>query len=211
MSVITLPATAKAASSQIEFRLVRAQASIETIAGVSQVTSYPDRRWAARLLINPQWESNLRQWSLAVTQLSDITNVFALGPPHYDGPSTGYSGSAPTVNGADQLGLSLDVDNLELTTAVLLAGDYISFNTTSALGNSNRQLIQVAADVTSDGSGEATISLTVPIREAPADDAAVEIFSPTAFFALAQAEGGVSIDAAQFSPFVLEAMERIFP
>jgi hypothetical protein len=69
----------------------------------------------------------------------------------------------------------------------------------------------VTAAASSNGSGEATFSLLVPIRQAPANDAAVNIFTPTAFFMLNQAQGGVEIDANQFSAFVLDAVERIFP
>ena len=211
MSVITLPAAAKVAAGKISFALQRSQEVLATISGIAQVTTYPDRRWTTRVDVNPQFASDLRAWSLAISQLSDIANVFAMGPPHYSGPGTGYAGTPPVVAGADQLGIALDVDGLANSTAILSAGDFLSFDTTSAGGSTNRQLNMVTAAASSNGSGEATFSLLVPIREAPADDAAVNIFTPTAFFMLNQAHGGVEIDANQFSAFVLDAVERIFP
>jgi hypothetical protein len=116
------------------------------------------------------------------------------------------------VNGADQLGTTLDVDGLDVSEDILSAGDFISFDVTSGQGNTNRQLIPVTSAVQSDTSGEATISLAYPIREAPANDAAVNIFTPTAFFMLSEPRGGFqALDVKKSSEFMIDAVERIFP
>ena len=211
MSIIAVPQAISAVAAEGSFKIRRAQGALTTVAGVSQVTTFSDRRWRAQVRVKPRSGANLRLWSLFMTQLSDIENVFALAPPHYDGPSTGYAGAGPLVAGADQLGLALDVDTLGLSAAVLLKGDFISFDVTSPGGDTNRQLIQVAADVTSDGAGAVTIALTTPIRQAPANNAAVEIFSPTALFSFETPEGGVEIDTNLMSEFIMDVIERIFP
>lgn len=211
MSLITLPASIKESAARVHFSMLRQQSVIQTLAGVSQVTSFPDRRWQAQVQIVPQYRDDLRLWSLAITQLSDLANVFALGPPHYNGPSSGYAGAEPVVKDQDQLGTSLVVDGVTGGATILLPGDFISFDVTSLKGNTNRQLIQVTNTVTADGSGNATIQLATPIRQSPAENEPVSIKTPTAFFSLVRAEGGVEIVPGMWSPFVLDAIERVFP
>lgn len=211
MSVISLPAAALASCSTIRFEMVRSQEVLRTISGIAQVTSFPDRRWTARLSVVPQFGSALMAWSLVMDQISDLSNVFALGPPHYTGPSSGYAGANPLVDGADQLGLSLVVDGVTPSAQILSAGDYLSFDTTSAWGNTNRQLNRTTANVTADGSGQATIPLLYPIREAPADDATVQIKTPTAFFNLTTPRSAIDLQPGLYSTFEIDAEERIFP
>jgi len=207
MSLITFPNNEARVA---RFELLRSQETLVTVAGVTQVTSFPDARWALSLEIVQQKSADLRAWSLALTRLSDKAHWFAYGPPHYSGPSTGYAGSAPSVSGAGQLGTALTVDGLPNSTAILLAGDFISFDTVSNAGNANRQLIQVYNNVTSDGDGVATMSLASPIRQAPADDATVNISTPTALFMLVESRGGVNFDVRRSSEFFIDAIERIF-
>ena len=211
MSVITLPASIDTVARTVSFSLRRAQDVLRTHAGVSQITSYPDRRWYARIQVVIQTQTGVRDWSLALDQLSDRDNVFALTPPQYTGPSTGYSGSSPLVAGADQLGTTLDVDTLDATSDILTAGDFFSFDVTSPGGSTNRQLMKVASDVTSDGSGDATLVMTTPIRQAPANNAAVEIDSPSAFFMLSDPESIVDLQLMRRAEFVFDCEERVFP
>src|SRR5690606_5899034 len=134
---------------------------------------------------------DLRRWSLWLTQVSDLSKSFPLTPPHYRGPSTGYDGPLPLVKGAGQLGVSLAVDGLPANTEILRAGDFLSFATSSAHGATNHQLFQAAADVTSDGAGEATIRVATPIRQSAADRTPVQIYAPVALFRLNQPRAGV--------------------
>jgi hypothetical protein len=85
----------------------------------------------------------------------------------------GSGGGTPLVNGAGQSGSSLITDGWTASTAVLKAGDVITV--AGVL-----QLLEVAADVTSDGSGNATLAIDPPIAVAssPADNAALTINSP---------------------------------
>lgn len=211
MSVITLPAAARSACSAIRWEMSRSQTITYTISGVGQVTSLPDRRWNARLSVNPQFATTLMAWTLALDQLSDLTNVFALGPPHYTAPASGYAGANPAVMGASQLGLSLIVDGVTPSAQILTAGDYLSWDTTSARSNTNRQLNRAASNVTANGSGVATIPLVYPIRQAPADNATVQIQTPTAFFTLTTPRSSIDLQPGSYSAFELEVAERIFP
>lgn len=210
MMIITLPELPDVPVDAEVFNLRRADTPLVTTAGVTQITSLPNRRWVTQISVIPRRGANLRLWVRATNQLTSLANRFAYAPPHYSGPSTGYVGSNPLVAGGSQTGLTLDVDGLPTSTAILLDGDYISFDVTSPLGNTNRQLNQVTADVNSDGSGEATLSLLLPIRQAPADNATVNVLTPTALFGLVSPEAGVNLDLEGYSPFLIDAIERVF-
>lgn len=209
MSVLSLPASALASSRFIRFEYVYTQDVLEHHDGAVQFTTYPNRKWVAQLEVNPQFDADLRAWALVLDRLTDRNNVIALGPPYYSGPSTGYSGSSPLVNGASQLGTSLAIDGLSNSSAIQWAGDFLSFDVTTSLSNTNRQLIKVQANYSSNGSGEATVTLVTPIRLAPANNAAVNITTPTAFFMLVTPRSVVDYQLGKFSTFTLDFVERI--
>lgn len=208
MSAITLPSNQ---GRLLAFEILRAQSVSRTNSGVAQVTSFPSRLWTMRLEIVLQVAS-VTAWDYAIQQLSDLANYFVYGPPTYSGPSTSYAGASPVVNGADQLGLTLAVDGMTPSAAILLEGDFLSFDVTSAGGNTNRQLNRCTANVTANGSGQASIPLMLPIRQSPADNATVNIATPTAFFSLDEPRGGLpAYTPLRGSEFVIQATERIFP
>lgn len=179
--------------------------------GTSQITTFPSRRWLSQFKTAVLGGDELREWSLAIDQLSDLNNVFRLVPPSYTGPSTGYLGPNPAVMGAGQLGSDLDVDGLDASTAILKAGDYCSFEVTSGGGSTNVQLFKLAADVTSDGSGVANLTFTTPIRQAPADNAVVQIHSPTAQMAFVTPRAGLDLGSLRRAEVQVDAEERIWP
>lgn len=211
MATISLPVAALSSSRIIDFTLKRKQSVITTNAGVTQVTTYPDKRWFAMLEIVPKSSTDLIAWSLALDRLSDLANVVAIGPPHYEGPATSYAGNDPLVNGASQTGQSLVCDDVTISTDILSAGDFLSYDVTSAGGDTNRELNRVTAAAASDGSGNVTFTLLLPIRNSPADDATVEIQSPTALFMLEQPQSAVQLREGKKSRFMIRADERIFP
>ena len=84
------------------------------------------------------------------------------------------------VNGAGQLGQTLNIDGLPNTTAILRAGQLVSV----ALASDDEFAAVVRAAVTSNGSGQAALSLSQPLRRAPADNAVVRLHSPRAVMRL---------------------------
>lgn len=208
MSLITLPSGGNALS----FELIQTQQLLRMISGVTQVTSFADRSWAMKLQVESKKDSALRAWVLAMNRLSDRSNWFSFKPPYYSGPSGGYAGSSPLVKGAGQTGSSLACDGVTAGATVLLAGDMLSFDVTTGLGNTNRQLVPVTANAVADGSGNVTFSLAYPIRQSPADNAAVNISTPSALFILSESRGGVpDFKTSRWSTFAIDAIERIAP
>jgi len=88
---------------------------------------------------------------------------------------SGPGGGTPLVRGASQTGLVLITDGWPVSTTVLYAGDRI--------GISN-QMIPLAANATTDGTGIVSLSLAHPIRTAPANNASIEIDAPNARYIL---------------------------
>ena len=95
----------------------------------------------------------------------------------------GTGGGAPLVNGPTQSGSSLVVDGAGTVTNWLRAGDLLSFDKESSSGTDTPQLHRVTTDVNSSG-GNATIPIAPPLRNAPPNDAPVEITNPEGVFML---------------------------
>lgn len=87
------------------------------------------------------------------------------------GFDTGSPGT-PLVKGAGQAGTSLLIDGLT-PGHVLSKGQFVSIVTSS-----QRFLYRLAASVTANGSGEATLTLRTMLRRPPADNDVVEIAQP---------------------------------
>lgn len=117
----------------------------------------------------------------------------------YSYSRSGPGGGDPRVDGSDQTGLTLNTYGWPISTTVLYAGDRI--------GVSN-QMIPVAADVNSNGTGFATISLAHPIRVAPVTLSAIEIDNPTARYILSN-KASFSAKAGLFKTVLLELNEAI--
>jgi hypothetical protein len=87
-------------------------------------------------------------------------------------------------------------------------GDFISFNNAA----SRPQLHMVAAQATSNGSGEVTLTITPPLRGSPADNVEINWAAPVGVFMLADDEQGAGMhDAnrpgrADFSIEIIEAL-----
>lgn len=82
--------------------------------------------------------------------------------------STGQGSPAgtPLVDGASQTGRSLVTDGWSNSIVLFKAGDYLKIA-------GNDKVYMVTADVSSDGSGDATIAIEPALVASPADDAAI--------------------------------------
>lgn len=180
------------------------------LSGASQITTFPSRRWLLQFATHTLKGDELREWSLALDRLSDLTNVFHFVPPEYTGPSTGYEGPLPVVNGAGQLGTSLDCNGVTPETDIVGPGDYVSFPVTTSAGETNYELHRISSLCTSDESGEVTLEFTRPIRLAPANNAVVQIYSPIGQFRLAVPRAGQDIQLLRRASVSVEAEEAIW-
>ena len=181
------------------------------LSGASQITTFPSRRWLLQFATHTLKGDELREWSLALDRLSDLTNVFRFVPPEYTGPSTGYAGPNPVVNGAGQTGDALICDGVDAEADIVGPGDFLSFEVTTPKGNTNVELHRVKSLAASDSGGNVTIQLTRPMRLSPADNAVVQIYSPIGQFRLAAPRAGQDIQLLRRASVSVEAEEAIYP
>lgn len=187
MTTITLPSTPKFQSAT--WKLVQpAQNNISQWTGARQVMASNRGWWECQITLPPiVGESNARAWlsfigqtqgtvadfQVSVTPSAQTNNMPTLLPELLlDFTSGAYVvGFDPAVNGANQTGRTLVTDGWYPSTTVLYAGQYITVN---------NQLLQLTADVTSNTSGQATISFAPALRASPADNALIEYLNPYA-------------------------------
>lgn len=133
-----------------------------------QTHENPGPRWFARYSLPPMTRAQAALWQSFLVQLNGQSGRFYGYDPDAKTPQ-GSSLGTGLVNGADQSGKTLITDGWNASQATLFKeGDYIAYDT--SIG---RELRMITADASSDGSGNATLSLDAPIMNAPADNASI--------------------------------------
>lgn len=105
-----------------------------------------------------------------IDSLKGTYQEFEFGPPF---PLRGAGGGTPLVNGANQNGQSLITDGWPNSTLVLKARDPIAVEA---------NLYFMLQDVTTDGSGNATLDMWPALRSSPADNAPITTVNPKGIF-----------------------------
>lgn len=152
---------------------------------------FDGRMWEGKLTIVPQNEANgraLTAWLAALRRPGANAGQFLFEGPARPVPlgSAASTPGSPVVNGAGQTGESLNVSGLPTSaTGYLLAGDWIQIGS----GASSR-LLMCLEDVSSDGSGNATMTLWPGIRTAPGNGSAVVVSGAQGVFI---SPGGASV------------------
>jgi len=118
-----------------------------------------------RATFAPLWAFLTRQGGQAGT--------FTVNLPEF--APRGAATGTPRVNGSGQTGTSLVTDGWSNNTLILREGDFIQVEPAT-------KVYQVTADVTSNGSGAATIPIYPALRSSPGDNAAV---TPNPLFLMA--------------------------
>lgn len=109
-----------------------------------------------------------------LAELEGRANTFRLPVPGSETPLSGYDGTAGLVNGSGQLGYSVITDGWAPNRMLFRKGDYF---------NIGDELKLSSVDVTSDGSGNATLVFQPPMRRAPANNAAITYLNPFIYLA----------------------------
>ena len=149
------------------------------LTGSSQSASLPGDRWLDVVSFGPLVDSKARAFKAWILGLKGTTVAFNFSPPDLN--QQGVGTASITVDGAGQLGGSLNIQTTDLNTLVFGVGDYLSVN---------GEMKSVQADVTTNGSGLATVTFVPPLRRAPPDSAPIEFESPTVTMKLEDNEQG---------------------
>ena len=166
MATITYPSTPKPQG--MSWRLVMpAQTNVSDWTGRRQTVASGRGWWEAQITFPPiVGSANINAWRSFIAKARGAANEFQVP---VDPVAQSAATATPLVNGAGQFGRTLSTDGWPTSTTVLQAGQYVTIN---------NQLLQLTENVTSNGSGVATLTFEPPIRVSPSDNAAIEYKNP---------------------------------
>lgn len=195
---ITLPTTP--APRSMTPRLVSRRRDLEpTFNGPTTRVRRLGSRWAMDFDYPPMTYSDAMDWIAALTSAEADTVLLKVPQPGF---STGAPGG-PLVNGASQLGSSLDLDGFT-PSHVVRAGQWFSLSISS-----QRYLYQVAAEKVAGTTGiMADLNINPMIRVSPADNAAAEFGEPMIEGFLSGRETSWTVDVARHVGLSFTITER---
>ena len=169
------------------------------LTNATQTVARKGTLWRVDLSFNNLDGADRADLQAFLTKLNGQEHRFTLHDHAYTRRGTG--GGTPLIDGASQTGSSVTIDGATASvTNWLRAGDYLSFN---------NQLFMTTADCNSDGSGDVTVTLSPPIRSAPADDAAVDIDAPVSGVFMLATDPSWSKRPGAFSSFQMTCIEDV--
>jgi len=116
------------------------------------------------------------------------------------GTTRGAGGGTPLVDGAAQTGRTVNTKGWPNSTAILKAGDFVIFA-------GHYKVYMLTADASSDGSGDAALSLEPALFASPADGAAVTVSGVSWRVALTDDKTPLSIAPVLYSFDTLTMIE----
>lgn len=198
MADITWPAGLVPSSTSMT--LIENTAAFENpLTGTIQTLERPGARWSQSLSFNAMTGADRAELQAFLASLRGQANRAVL--PVFGHTNRGAGGGTPLVAGGSQTGASLNTDGWSNSTQVLRKGDFFTVN---------GELKMVTADVTSSGTGTATVAFAPILRSAPADNAPLSVSSLTAKYVLASPSVGWSNApwiSGPISEFQLEFIE----
>lgn len=170
----------------------------------SQAQASAGQMWQADVTLPPMKRTDAEAWVAWLVSLRGSFGTFLMGDPIGATPR-GAGGGTPLVNGSSQTGQDLNIDGCTPDiTGWLKAGDYVQLGSAGSA-----TLHKVLADVSTNGSGEATLTLWPHIRTAPSDNAAVTISNTVGRWRLASSESSWSVNEASIYGISFSCMEAI--
>lgn len=132
-----------------------------------QVRSRGAQLWQIELRYSTLSRDEIAAFWAFLNQREGQAEQFTIGIEDYF-PNRGLGGGTPKVNGAGQTGTTLVTDGWPNSTTVLAAGDFFSIQ-------NDPKVYQVVSNVTSNGSGAATITLYPALRRTPSDNYDIDV------------------------------------
>lgn len=203
MSLISMPTTPPAPQT-VDWTMNDIVASvISPFTGQQQTQDWQAGWMECSISMPPMQHADAQAWAAFFMQCRGMANTFQFGDPLAVAPRGTGSGT-PVVNGAGQSGFSLATKGWTASASgVLLPGDWIQ------IGTSPARIYRVLSGVTSDGSGNATISIWPQLRESPNDGQTIILRNTQGTFRLKSNMRKFSITEARFYGFQFEVREAI--
>lgn len=168
-----------------------------------QVQAHQGQRFEATVELPPMVRADADEWIAWLAKLNGQEGTFTMGDPAAASPR-GTGGGAPLVNGASQTGNSLVTDGWNAGEGVLKAGDYIQLGS-----GSTARLYKILNDVTSDGSGNATLDIWPSLRSSPANNDPITVTSTVGLWRLAGNVSSWDADEATLYGITFDAVEAL--
>ena len=175
-----------------------------TFAGQAQASA--GQMWGADVTLPPMKYGDAEQWMAWLISLRGQLGTFTMGDPMRCVARGSARGTdTVVVNGAGQTGQDLNITSNQLSkTGYLKAGDYIQLGS-----GSTATLHKVLVDASTNGSGNATLTLWPHVRTAPANAATVVVQNAVGRWRLAGNETEWSINEALIYGVSFSAMEAV--
>jgi len=204
MTTLTFP-TLTRGPSEVSWRLrALTQTHESPFDGTQQTLALPGARWVATITWPSLMEADRRTFEAFLASLQGRAGRFYYGPA-FHGVRRATGTGTILINGASQSGSTLAVDGFGAAAQAFSIGDWLSYADTTG----RRRLHQVTATTAANGSGEASVPIVPPIRRAGADNAAVEITSPTGVFMLVDDEVGLTTRPPLIGSVTLSIVEAL--
>ena len=200
---VTFPASIGVSSINIRAKTVVGVSS-SPFTGQQQVYKHQGQWWEAEVSLPPMKRDEAEQVVAFLIKMNGQYGTFLMGDFLSTAPR-GIGTGTPLVNGASQAGDELVTDGWTVsTTGILKAGDWIQLGSAST-----STLHKVLDDVTSDGSGNATLNIFPNLRSSPDNNAAITISSPKGRWRLASNETDYAIDNASIYGMTFACVEAL--
>lgn len=182
---ITYPLTFPAVGiTNSTIRLIRAISMSESPFTFAQQTyKFAGERWEGEVTFKPVRRADAAEIQAFMGELYGRYGTFLYGDPDFLKQGLrGAGGGTPLVNGASQTGNTMTIDGLpNTTTNVYRKGDYFQLGTGTAA-----RLYMITQDISSNGSGQATLQFVPALRVSPADNQAITFTGAKGLFRAAE-------------------------
>ena len=133
-----------------------------TISGRRQARQIAGQYWVMTATFPPMTRAEFSPiWAFIITQRGSF-DTFLLQPTVHKDTQGNASGS-PKVKNASQTGRTITSDGWPTSATVMKAGDFVKFS-------GHTKVYLITGDVTSDGSGDASMSIEPALLSSPADN-----------------------------------------
>lgn len=133
-----------------------------------QTINLTGSRWNSNFSLPPMKVDAAAAWFAFLSELNGRSGRFFASPPNK--LPRGGVGGTPLVKGGSQTGTTLETDGWPNSITILKKGDFLEL--------ANGELKMATADINSDGSGNASITITPSLRNSPDDDSAIITTDP---------------------------------
>jgi len=174
MALITLPTSPTFKASRFGLR-ANTQLFNSPLDGSVQTLERAGARWFGEFEVAPGAAADVAEWRAKLALLSGMADRF-IARDSLNTTPRGVATGTPLVDGSAQSGRTFNTKGWAINiTGILLEGDYLSFINLDGFN----ELHIVTADVNSDGTGLAALTVEPPLRAAPTDGTAITVTNPS--------------------------------